>query len=283
MRGVTARAFSGRRGSLVAFAVDLDRTLLPPGGTSVRSASELLATVRKMGLKVVLVSGRAYAQLTSFAEELRVVDALVAENGAVIESPIGGAVKLVGRRTGGQVRRRLASAHWADAEYGEIVVSVPRRRGPSVDRLLKDLAVDLIPNVDRVMVLPKGVTKASGMRFALRALHLSSRGFAAIGDGENDIDLLHEAELSGAVANANPRVRSIADYACRASFVAGVEEFVKGPLADYLAGRPSTRNFAVRGRPRLPSTSAHRMGSRRGTGLRPQRVDPELPARRTRG
>jgi predicted mannosyl-3-phosphoglycerate phosphatase (HAD superfamily) len=256
---------------------------LPPGGTSVRPASEILATVRKMGLKVVLVSGRAYAQLGSFAEELRAVDALVAENGAVIEAPVGGAVRVIGRKTGEEVRRRLATARGMEAEYGEIVVSVPRRMGPRVDRLLKDLAVDLIPNVDRVMVLPKGVTKASGMRIALRALHLSSQGFAAVGDGENDIDLLHEAELSGAVANANPRVRSIADYACRASFVAGVEEFVKGPLADYLAGRSPTRNFASRGPHRPLAISAGRLGSRRGTGLRPQRVDPEPPVRRTRG
>ena len=240
MRGTTARTLSGPRGSLVVFAVDLDRTLLPPHATSVRPALDLLSTVRRMGLKVVLVSGRVYAELSSFAAELRAVDALVAENGAVIEAPMGGVVKMVGRKTGDEVRRRLATEGWRRVEYGEIVVSLPRPMGARVSRLLKGLPVDLIPNVDRVMVLPEGVTKASGMRVALRALHVGSRGFAAIGDGENDIDLLREAEISGAVKNAHPRVRAMVDYVCRAPFVTGVEEFVKGPLTEYLALRPST-------------------------------------------
>jgi hypothetical protein len=280
MRRRTKLPLSGPRGPLVAFAVDLDRTLLPPHSASARPASELLSTVRKMGLKVVLVSGREYARLASFAEELRAVDALVAENGAVVEAPIGSAVKVVGRRTGDQVRRRLASGHWTGVDYGEVVVSVPRPMGPRVGRLLKDLAVDLVPNVDRVMVLPEGVTKASGMRKALRALHLGSRGFAAIGDGENDIDLLREAELSGAVENAHPSVRSTVDYVCRSPFVAGVEEFVKGPLADYLAVRPPAMNFGSRGPFGRPPGSARRQGSQRGAGLRPRRVDSEPAVRR---
>jgi len=283
MRRVSGRALSPLRASLVAFGVDLDRTLLPPHSTSFRSPSKLLATVRRMGLKVVLVSGREYAQLAPIAEELRAVDALVAENGAVIEAPIGGAVKVVGRRTGNRVRRQLAAARWTGAEFGEVVASVPRRFGSRVGRLLEGLAVDLIPNVDRVMVLPEGVTKASGMRIALRALHLGSRGFAAIGDGENDIDLLRAAELSGAVRNAQPRVRSAADYVCRASFVAGVEEFVTGPVADWLAERPPPQSSRSGRPPRGASGSDGRHRSPRRRGLRSRKGDSKGGVRRARG
>jgi hydroxymethylpyrimidine pyrophosphatase-like HAD family hydrolase len=193
-----------------------------------------------MGLKVVLASGREYHWLAALAAKLRFVDALVAENGAVVEAPVGGRPRIVGRAMASRVRRRLAQARWTNVEYGEVVVSVPRSMGPRVGKLVKGLDVALVPNADRVMILPAGVSKASGMQLALRALHLGSRSFAAIGDGENDIPLLREAALSGAVSNAHPRVVAAVDYVCRAPFGAGVEEFVKGPLANYPALGPPT-------------------------------------------
>lgn len=241
MRKGQRRTRSGPRPSLMALAVDIDRTLLPPGRISLGPASKVLTTAHQMGLKVVLVSGREYPWLAALAAKLPFVDALVAENGAVVEAPVGGRVRVVGRATGSRVRRRLARSPWASAEYGEVVVSVPRSMGRKVGLLVRDLAVDLVPNADRVMVLPAGVTKASGMRVALRALHLGSHPFAAIGDGENDIPLLCEAALSGAVNNAHPRVAAIADYVCRAPFGDGVLEFVVGPLARYPSLGPPAR------------------------------------------
>jgi hydroxymethylpyrimidine pyrophosphatase-like HAD family hydrolase len=80
------------------------------------------------------------------------------------------------------------------------------------------------------MVVPTGLSKSSGVRIALRRLGLASFGYAAIGDGENDVDLLRDADLSAAVANAVPAARAVVDYVCRQSFDRGVLEFVNGPL-----------------------------------------------------
>ncbi|MGP8075311.1 MAG: HAD family hydrolase [Thermoplasmata archaeon] len=223
--------------ALVALAVDLDRTLLPPDGGAVRSASLILSAVQRMGVRVVLVSGREYSVLSEFSHRLRYVDALVAENGAVVEAPLGGRVRMVGRATGLRVRRRLSGKPWAHAEYGEVVASVPRVLRSRAVPILKDLGVELVPNVDRVMILPKGVSKATGMQLALAALRLPGGRYAAIGDGENDLPLLRAATISAAVHNAHPRVRTSVDYVCRASYGAGVAEFVRGPLTQALAPR----------------------------------------------
>jgi hydroxymethylpyrimidine pyrophosphatase-like HAD family hydrolase len=252
MKAVPPRALSVGPPPLAAFAVDLDRTLLRPGRSLPRSASTILGSVRKMGLKVVLVSGREYDRLTAFARELNAVDALVAENGAVLEVPLGGGVRTVGRRSGAQVRQRLLAGRITGVEAGDVVVSVPRAMGSYVARLLADLPVDLIPNADRMMVVPEGVSKGSGMQRVLRALRLGSREYAAIGDGENDIGLLRAAALSGAVANAPPSVRSVVDYVCRARFEAGVAEFVTGPLADRVSAKPPSRP-SLSQKPRRPS------------------------------
>ncbi|MGA8604845.1 MAG: HAD hydrolase family protein [Thermoplasmata archaeon] len=238
MNGAASPDSSSSGERLVAVAVDLDRTLLPPDGTAVRAASRVLSHVQRMGLQVVLVSGREHSVLSTFADRLGHVDGLVAENGAVVEVPLGGRVRVIGRSTGVRVRQRLARARWTQVEYGEVVASLPRAMRPKVVAVLKGLQVDIVPNVDRVMVLPKGVSKATGMQLALAALELSARPFAAIGDGENDLSLLRTATLSAAVRNAQPRVLESVDYVCRASFGAGVAEFVRGPLAEAL-GNPT--------------------------------------------
>jgi phosphoglycolate phosphatase len=262
MRRNPPRALARRRPALVAFAVDLDRTLLPPGQPLPRSASALLATVQEMGLKVVLVSGREYDRLATFARKLRAVDALVAENGAVIEVPLGGKVTTVGSKSGARVRRRLGSARISGVATGDVVVSVPRAMWSRVEVLLEGFPVDLVPNADRVMVVPEGVTKASGMQRVLRALRLGSREYAAIGDGENDIGLLRAATLSAAVANAHPSVRSVVDYVCRGRFEAGVAEFVSGPLARRVSARPPSRHSLSR-KPRRPSIGVVQSSRRR--------------------
>ncbi len=195
----------------------------------------------------------------------------------MVEVPVGGHLKVVGRATAARVRRRLAEAPWANAEYGDVVVSIPRPMGRRVGRLVRGLGVHLVPNGDRVMVLPAGVSKATGMKLALRALDLDSRSFAAIGDGENDLPLLRAAQLSGAVSNAHPRVVATVDYVCRTPFGDGVEEFVRGPLAHYPALGPSSRRrgsgSSRRGPFRGPSRelAARRLGSPRAG--RSDRVD----------
>ena len=81
-----------------------------------------------------------------------------------------------------------------------------------VESLLEGLKVDLVPNVDRLMIVPEGVTKLSGTMSLLDRLDLDPWAFAAIGDGENDYELLAHARVSGAPRNAVPRLREMATF-----------------------------------------------------------------------
>ncbi|MHB8351575.1 MAG: HAD family hydrolase [Thermoplasmata archaeon] len=215
----------------MALAVDLDRTLLPPSGKLPSSASSILQEARAMGLRVILASGREYDRLMPWAHALRHVDAVVAENGAVIESPIGAPRTILGRRASTMARRCLAAHPEIIAECGDVVISVQAADGPGLAPLLAGLPVHLVENVDRWMVLPLGLSKASGVRRALSALGEGRRSYAAIGDAKNDLEMLRGATLSGAVGNAEPEVAAIADYHCRGSCADGVAEFIRGPLA----------------------------------------------------
>jgi hydroxymethylpyrimidine pyrophosphatase-like HAD family hydrolase len=186
-----------------------------------------------MGLQVLLVSGRTHSSLLPFVQALGEVDGVVAENGAVVEAPRGHRPIVLGGRTATQVRLRLRAAPELRVEYGTVVASVRVADREKLAELVDGLPVALTHNVDRVMVLPAGITKSTGVRVALSQMGLATRGFAAIGDGENDVPMLRDAALSGAVANATPAARAAAGYVCRSPSARGVAEFVRGPLTDW--------------------------------------------------
>jgi hydroxymethylpyrimidine pyrophosphatase-like HAD family hydrolase len=230
------RISEAARGPIVpsaALAVDLDRTLVRPGHRPSSIASSALREARAMGLQVILVSGRMHAALAPFVEALGEIDAIVGENGGVIEAPRGRRPTVLGGDVPAQVRRRLRAAPELRVEYGMVVASVHRADRDRLATLVDGLPVTLIENVDRIMVLPAGITKATGVRHALEQMGLAGRGFAAIGDGENDAPMLKEAGLSAAVANATPAAQAVAGYLCSAPSARGVLEFVRGPLTDW--------------------------------------------------
>ena len=63
----------------------------------------------------------------------------------------------------------------------------------------RELPLVLLFNRSRVMALPQGVSKATGLQVALDMLRLSPRNAVAIGDAENDHALLQFAEVGAAV------------------------------------------------------------------------------------
>lgn len=199
-----------------------------------------------MGLSAILVSGREYPSLSEYARALGPLDGMVAENGAVIEAPVGGLRQVIGASVACQVRRRLATLPDSQIEYGEIVASAAWTDRHDIQRSLSGLDIEITRNRDRLMVLPAGVTKGTGLKSALHHLRVQEHAFAAIGDAENDLPMLRSAALSGAVANAIPSVKSAADYVAHEPFERGVQEFLQGPVARWMAERPALRLSAPR-------------------------------------
>lgn len=75
---------------------------------------------------------------------------------------------------------------------------------------------DILDFIDREKgfyeIVPKGYSKASGMRYLADYLHLSMEDTVAIGDSGNDIPMLEAAHISIAMGNATERVLNLADY-----------------------------------------------------------------------
>jgi hypothetical protein len=89
-----------------------------------------------------------------------------------------------------------------------------------------ELPLVLVFNRSRVMVLSQGVSKATGLQTALNMLRASPRNTVAVGDAENDHELLRLAEVSAAVAWGSASLKAAADYVVNGDGPADVATFI---------------------------------------------------------
>jgi len=73
--------------------------------------------------------------------------------------------------------------------------------------------VSTIRNVNRLVIAPKNSGKDLALRRIKEILNIKGK-VLALGDGENDVALLREADIGVAPANAVEEVKKIADYIC---------------------------------------------------------------------
>lgn len=103
-------------------------------------------------------------------------------------------------------------------------------RAPDVIHDL-ELPVVLLFNRSRVMALAQGTSKATGLSAALRMLRASPRSTVAVGDAENDHELLRLAEIGAAVGWGSPSLQSAADIVITGKGPAAVGDFIKRIVA----------------------------------------------------
>ena len=196
---------------LVAIALDYDGTLTLDGRLS-RAVVDAIGQARCKGIRVILVTGRRLSHLASDTD-IAAFDAVVAENGAVVEFPASGRHVRLGRSASQAFVDEL-SRRQIPFVRGECVIETDAAVAPAVLEVVRALEQPLILafNRGRLMVLPQGVAKSTGLRHALFELHASLHNTIGIGDAENDHDLLDACECGVAVPWGSPALRAIAAH-----------------------------------------------------------------------
>lgn len=223
-----------------ALATDYDGTLAT-GGIAPATTVDALERVRESGRKLVLVTGRALDDLVRHVPCTTMFDMVVAENGAHLYRPATGADRLLGEPPPEALVDEL-QARGVDRPFvGRVVLATSRAYEATVRDTIDalGLALQVIPNLGGVMVLPEGVDKATGLQVALGDLGVSLQETIGIGDAENDEHLLACCGFAVAVANALPSIKGLADWVTTRAEGAGVEELV-GRLLD--RGSSATRS-----------------------------------------
>ncbi len=220
----------------LALATDYDGTIARHG---VVSASTLaaLARFRASGRRRVLVTGRELDDIVRVFPELDWFDRVVAENGAILYTPSTRAVR--------HLTEPPSSAFLAELRNRGVPVSVGRRLVATVQPhegvvldVIRDLGLEwhIIFNKGAVMILPAGVTKATGLVPALAELGIPPERVIGVGDAENDHAFLSLCGCAVAVAGAIPSLKERADLVTTGEDGDGVAELIGRVLRDDLRG-----------------------------------------------
>ncbi len=212
---------------ILAIASDYDGTIAE-GGVTNASTVEALSRFKASGRRLIMVTGRHLGDLKEVFGHLRLFDLVVAENGGLLYFPQNDIVRALAEAPSDDFVARLRARGVDELEIGQTIVATHIGHHQSVRSTIDEMALDLeiILNTDALMVLPKGVDKASGLAAALAHLALPADAVAGIGDAENDMVLLKSCGYAVAVANALPQVKAIAHLVTSADRGAGVEEFI---------------------------------------------------------
>jgi hypothetical protein len=212
---------------LSVLALDYDGTIarddrLDP---SVRDA---VVEARRRGIVVMLVTGRRLDDLRRVAGDLHVVDGVVAENGALVHFPDGGLTTALAPPIPDAFAAELRK-HGIAFDQGQCLVEADASAAPQMLNVIRELELPIVLlfNRSRVMALAQGISKATGLGAALETVRKSPRNALAIGDAENDHELLRVAEVGAAVEWGSASLQASADIVINGDGPAAVGEFIR--------------------------------------------------------
>jgi phosphoglycolate phosphatase (TIGR01487 family) len=220
----------------VALASDYDGTLAQDGVIDAATRAGL-ERLKAFGKKIILVTGRELPDLRKAFEPLKLFDAVVAENGAVLFLPSSGEERLICAAPPPALVAALKQKRVQPLAIGQGIIATWSPNESIVLQTIRELGLDwqVIFNKGAVMCLPPGVNKASGLDVALEMLGLSPFNVVAIGDAENDLAFLKTCGCAVAVGNAIDTVKANADIITTGERGAGVCELIDQWRTDAIA------------------------------------------------
>lgn len=220
----------------LALVTDYDGTLTQDDRLADTTAAAL-GRLRASGRRAILVTGRRLDDLFQVCPNTKLFDFVVAENGALVYQSATGETTLLADPPSPALVEALRERRVEPLEVGQVIVATRRPHEGAVLELIQRFGLELqvVFNRAAVMVLPAGVNKATGVRFALRKLGMSPHEAVGVGDAENDHSFLRLCECAVAVSNAVDAVKQIAACVTNQAAGAGVAELIDELVATDLA------------------------------------------------
>ncbi len=211
--------------SFALLACDYDGTLAR-GGVMEDATVQALQRVRRCGRRLALLTGRELRDLHRVCPHLGLFDRVVAENGAVLYRPSTGEVTMLARRPPLTFIRALRRRGVRPISVGAVVVATHVAYLAAAQAAIEELQrpLEVVLNKESLMILPRGVDKASGLRQIAAELGIPGEKMVAVGDAENDQPMLRAAGFAVAVANALPEIKRCSHLVTTADHGAGVRE-----------------------------------------------------------
>ncbi len=211
-----------------AIAIDVDGTITDKYRRLCSSSLEAIKYAENLGIPVIIVTGNLLAFTKFISMLLGTTGGLVAENGGVIQC--GGEEIVLG-----DIRKSQEAYDFLKTKFPvkKVEYSLERvseialyRNVPSnlIKDALKNFDVEIYDSGFAVHITDPKVNKGSSLIKILQANGISSKEVLAVGDSENDLDFLKVVGVKVAVANADPKLKDIADYVTEKPYGDGVKE-----------------------------------------------------------
>ena len=229
-------------------AVDFDGTIARHDRID-PTARQALADLRAQGITIVLVTGRILSELRQIAGDLYFADAIVGENGGVIEFPDSGYARVLGPSPHAELVSALRKER-LDIVVGKVIIDARADDAPAILAAIRRLELPLMLafNRGRVMIVPQAISKATGISEAMKMMRLSPHNAVAIGDAENDHELLRVCEVGAAVNWGSAVLKAAADHVVPGSGPADIGPYLHSLAATRLVPAPrKTRRHLLLG------------------------------------
>jgi len=195
-----------------AIAIDIDGTL-----TDKRRAINCRAVeaLRKLKIPVVLATGNISCFARTTALLIGVSDVAICENGGVVRFSYDEEDIVLGDKSkclrALEILKRHFDVELLDVEYRKSEVCLRRNFPIEEARRILPRDVRIIDTGFAYHIVDANVNKGKALEFIAKRLGLNVKEFAAIGDSENDVEMLRVSGFGIAVANAHPKLKEVAD------------------------------------------------------------------------
>jgi phosphoglycolate phosphatase (TIGR01487 family) len=218
-----------------AIAVDVDGTLTEPTRRiSLDAISALRQAEDDAGVRVMIASGNVLPIARALSLFIGTSGPIIAENGGIVqydnktqyltdkELPMQ-AFEMLQEQLG---VKGIPTNHWRDTE---IALDPHTTDIDRVKAVLKEAGYDLHVGTTgfAVHINNPGINKFTGLEVACELIEITPRNVMAIGDYENDIEMISNCGLGVAVANALPQVKEAAKFVATKPNGQGIVEVVE--------------------------------------------------------
>jgi len=195
-----------------AIAVDIDGTLTDKKRAINCRAVEAL---RKLKIPVVLATGNISCFARTVAKLIGVSDIVICENGGVVRFSYDGEDIVLGDKEkclkAAEILKRYFEIEFLDFELRKSEVCVRRTFPIEEARKILPEGVKIVDTGFAYHIMDANVSKGRALKFIAERMGIDVEEFVAIGDSENDIELLEVAGFGIAVANADLKLKEVAD------------------------------------------------------------------------
>lgn len=222
---------------LKAVVTDLDGTLTDGRRRISTAAIETIRDLVDTGIPVVIASGNTTCSLDILCKMIGTDGTIIGENGGVYRFRFDGQLHVAGRQSVCWDAYHRLEEHFI-AQGKTLVLYSPDNRfadvafarnvdPAEVAGVIADMPVNVIDTGFAIHLQYHGITKGTALSDLASLMGLSPADYLAVGDSENDREMIGHAGLGAAVGNATAGTKETSNYVSEKSYGDGFVEIIR--------------------------------------------------------